>query len=198
MTEQNKKIAFFAMPRTASTFMVKMLIGIYYIGHANLDIAKNEIEKSDHPVFCFVRNPFSRLVSAYNYIQNGGRYNAIDLAMQEILFSYKDFAGFCKDIRNATKNKYAIHFFPQHEWIYRGGVCLVEYGHYESLQEDYQRFSKKFGFSDLMLDRDIIPSKVDYEKYYDKETERIVANYYKRDFQLFNYNRNILSKALVA
>jgi len=187
------KPLFFAMPRTASTYIASILnaVNVQYIGHASRIDAVRDIKrytKKGYQIFTFVRNPFTRLASAYLYISEGGRGNALDMGMQAIVEDYGSFEAFCSNIEEATANKHAIHFYPQHSWLTED----VKVGGYETLHEDYDRFAEELGFNPFWPQRkDTKPKdyKEFYENVYDRVAEKIV-NYYKKDFELFGYEEN--------
>jgi len=178
------KVIFFAMPKCAGTFIAKMLFAVKvgYIGHSSLYEARRKIESSieyGFEVFTFIRDPLMRLASAYNYIIKGGLKNRIDLEMQGILKQYDGFPDVCRNLPEIVENESAVHFFPQYQWIEGYPVHI---GRFENLREDYRKFAKKFGFKDFWIDEGAV--KKDYSYMYDRETEKIVREFYIKDYSL--------------
>ncbi|MCK5640743.1 MAG: sulfotransferase family 2 domain-containing protein [Gammaproteobacteria bacterium] len=184
---------FFTMPKTAGGILAHKLgkVGVRYIGHCSLVKSKREMKQyigENYTVFCFVRNPFSRLISAYDFVYAGGIHNKGDLAMSKILKSYHSFSDFCIDIKKATDNEYAVHFYPQSKWV--NGDTVI--GRYENLLEDIKRLGDELGFEiDLSQEertQNLISRKPDMNRF-TPEVVETVMEYHKEDFNRFNYTR---------
>jgi hypothetical protein len=141
--------------------------------------------------FSFVRNPWSRIVSFYNY----RRYYQ--------LFSFKNFV--TKMLKNKIRDKDYWFIGPQYEFIMdHNGEMLVDYvGRFENLQNDFNNICKALGLNEINLPHvnrarkeiSILSflkqnkrEKKHYSEYYDSETKEIVENAYKNDIQIFNYS----------
>lgn len=138
--------------------------------------------------FSFVRNPWSRIVSFYNY----RRYYQ--------LFSFKHFV--TKRLKNKILERDYWFIGPQYEFIMNhNGDIIVDYiGRFENLQNDFNVICNALGLKDVKLphvnkareasfmQKFFRKSKRHYSEYYDKETKEIVENAYKKDIQIFNYS----------
>lgn len=138
--------------------------------------------------FSFVRNPWSRIVSFYNY----RRYYQ--------LFSFKHFV--TKKLKNKILERDYWFIGPQYEFIMNhNGDIIVDYiGRFENLQNDFDVICNALGLKDVKLphvnkareasfmQKFFRKSKRHYSEYYDKETKEIVENAYKKDIQIFNYS----------
>lgn len=203
----NRPSVFFAMPKTGSGCMKRMIKKsnkvsketnkIKFIPHYSLPESFKEIKRcrsKNVNMFCFVRNPFSRLVSAYNYLKNGGRRNKVDLDMQKIVLKYSNFSDFCFDLKRVSSDRNAIHFYPQHKWIYDEKMYIEHIGRYENFMEDYKRFSDLFKFPFIWTDKrdsNVLADRKDYIKYYHEDTIKVVVDFYKKDFELFGYSKEL-------
>ena len=141
--------------------------------------------------FSFVRNPWSRIVSFYNY----RRYYQ--------LFSFKHFV--TKRLKNKILEKDYWFIGPQYEFIMNhNGDIVVDYiGRFENLQNDFNVICNALGLKDAKLphvnkareasfmQKFLKKSKIHYSEYYDEETKEIVENAYKKDIQIFNYSFEI-------
>src|SRR5947207_15002237 len=83
-------------------------------------------------VFTFVRNPYTRVLSAYNYLFNGGIKTSFDLSYQKIIKTYQkskddieNFLSFLADIEKHKKT--IVHFVPQHEYITHNDKLLANF-----------------------------------------------------------------------
>lgn len=138
--------------------------------------------------FSFVRNPWSRIVSFYNY----RRYYQ--------LFSFKHFV--TKRLKNKILEKDYWFIGPQHEFIMNhNGDIIVDYiGRFENLKDDFNVICNALGLKDVklphvnkarevsLIQKFVKKSKKHYSEYYDRETKEIVENAYKKDIQIFNYS----------
>lgn len=153
--------------------------------------------------FTFVRNPWSRMVSLYRYLGFDRSY------------SFRDFLA-KKFIPEIFANMYWF-VCPQSDFIYsKSGELLVDYvGRFEILQKDFDKICKEIGFSTSTLphiNRSVqkkknrtfpfwgvnslfglkklngSPSKRSYLEYYDRDTQDMVAEIYRKDIEMFDYS----------
>jgi len=165
--------------------------------------------------FSFVRNPWDRMVSFYNYFKFSRRCGfksfVMDRFWNELLY-----------------NGYFWFVVPQCNFIYdEKGKLLVDYvGRYENLQEDFYEVCKNIGLSPLKLPevnkaevvteprlslkrtREVVkrrkfkylfeeflyqykekytPQYNKYQEYYDSESMEFVKDFYKKDIKMFGY-----------
>jgi len=153
--------------------------------------------------FSFVRNPWERLVSEYNYryllghkaYQNGFRH-----------FVLNQFPEAKDDNYQNARDNYR-HVIPQTSFLYdNNGKCLVDFvGRFESLQGDFDFICKKLNIDVIKLGHKnktqnnswIIQIKnlfklndskrKHYSEYYDDDTFEFVEKYYQNDITNFNY-----------
>ncbi|XCF07740.1 sulfotransferase family 2 domain-containing protein [Tamlana crocina] len=143
--------------------------------------------------FSFVRNPYSRLVSAFFYFARGGN-NEKDYYWFDKIFKQfdNDFEAFCLQIDDIPELKKIPHFRLQHEFICDENFNLLvnEIGRQENLNSEANKIFKKLGleFKKKYLKKS---NNRHYSKYYNKKTQEMVYNYYKLDFELFDYKYKI-------
>lgn len=160
-------------------------------------------------VFTFVRNPWDRLVSTFFYFMRGGRA-PVDQRRRDTIFNKYNgnFRNFVLDIENWINikeedsiypDKYIPHFRPQYEYICDAdGNCLVDFiGKVETLDNDFQRLCAVLSVERANLKRKNKTSHKKYFKYYDDETRTIVARYYAKDIELFQYQFESQQKGLL-
>ena len=195
------KAIFIHIPKNAGESMEKKL-GIYgeskdnlwgvhgkfVLQHLTLFQMKRLYLKSDefdrYYKFTFVRNPWDKAVSEYHWYQ---RYNAP--------ITFKDWVKGLSARLKTSKNLHVLeigHNVPQYKYIYdKNGNLLVDFvGRFESLQSDFDKVCKKLGIKDSSLPNIEATASQDrkpYKEYYDIETIGIIANVYKKDIELFNY-----------
>jgi chondroitin 4-sulfotransferase 11 len=143
-------------------------------------------QKENQDSFCFVRNPYDRLVSAYFFIKNGGIRSKDDLERAKRVNKYPDFKTFCKHL-DEFKNE--MHFIPQYKYVVNNddNVIVKNILRFENINSDFSEFISKYNLKNNNLPI-VNTSKHDhFNNYYDEETKNIVYNFYIKDFKLFNY-----------
>tara|TARA_R110002167_G_scaffold366448_1_gene597391 strand:- start:12566 stop:13285 length:720 start_codon:yes stop_codon:yes gene_type:complete len=156
--------------------------------------------------FSFVRNPWARLVSEYQYRKQHG-----DAVYQQEFksFLFNSFPTPASDNHIIAKDYYR-HVIPQWQFLYdEGGKCLVDFiGKFENLQHDFDKVCSELAIAQTILPhknktlatgirpriekklKQIFPFKnkqQHYSAYYDDESQQFVADYYQKDIELFHY-----------
>jgi Sulfotransferase family len=133
--------------------------------------------------FAFVRNPWDRLVSEYEFrmgIRRRMRKETVDFKT----FIFKEFPV------EGRSDAYR-HALPQCRFVFdSSGRQLVDFiGRFETLQKDFNHVCER-----LQIGRSELPHKNKsrmktkfYEEYYDSESIEFVEQYYKDDLFLFKY-----------
>jgi len=149
--------------------------------------------------FSFVRNPWSRCYSAYEYLAK--RIGA-DPAFPDhrwataVLGDVSDFHAFVyrlEDPRFRRVVRSYIHFRDQLDWIslpvgFTGDrrLCMDFVGRYETLGDDYRRLCERLGL-DVQLPRLRSSESRDYRQAYDTRMVDIVGHLYRADIEAFGY-----------
>jgi hypothetical protein len=152
--------------------------------------------------FTFVRNPFTRTLSAYldKIGRNEKHKRSILLALgrnPDDLEQFVSFPDFTQAI--ATLNPYLMdnHWRPQTDQVL---LPLVRYdfiGRFEHFERDFSKVVKTItDDSQPPVDNDIshqTGAGAALFKYYDEECAEVVRNVYARDFQHFGYSTELCS-----
>tara|TARA_B110000495_G_C22903606_1_gene527373 strand:- start:386 stop:964 length:579 start_codon:yes stop_codon:yes gene_type:complete len=136
--------------------------------------------------FAFVRNPWDRVVSAYSFVKKGG-VNAGDKADRDkYLAQYSSFSEFVKNFDDSILEQ--IHFVPQYKWICgdNGDVIVDFVGRFENLREDFNTVCGVIGVK-AELPHSNKGKHKHYTKFYDAETEQVIAEKYAKDIEYFEY-----------
>jgi len=186
--DRNKCI-FFHIPKAAGTSVCLSLFGCQ-TGHLNFNSLynSNPQKASTYFKFTFVRNPWSRLVSAYHFLQAGGMYESDKVWADNNIKAYSEFSDFVYKWVNQENVNSFTHFIPQHKFISdENGVIRADFvGKTENIQKDFQVVSSILGL-DAKLQHSNKSNHNSYVDYYDNRTKAIVASVYEKDINLFGY-----------
>ncbi|WP_024611175.1 sulfotransferase family 2 domain-containing protein [Pseudoalteromonas sp. TB64] len=140
--------------------------------------------------FSFVRNPWERILSEY-------QYRAYRCSFKDFLL--KQFPT-VKDDNYYTGDDLYRHVIPQAEFVCdKQGKLMVDFiGRFEKLTKDFAKVSNFIADEPLLLPhknktslsfkRFLQPKSKHYSDYYCDKTEQFVARYYAQDIELFNYS----------
>jgi len=190
--ENEKPFLFIHIPKTGGNSFLQSFDNFEIIGHFNsLNHSYKNINKKKVTI---VRNPYERCVSAYTYLKKGGMKNNFDLYYQKQLIKYKSFKDFVKNIGNLTsKDNQIIHLISQNKFIEDDSGLLVDNILYlENIDNDIKKMCKALNIKCPYYFKKTNTNKHnDYKTYYDKESQDLVYNFYKRDFELLGYGYNL-------
>ncbi|MGJ8682411.1 sulfotransferase family 2 domain-containing protein [Paraglaciecola sp.] len=189
---QETKSIFIHIPKAAGTSIARAIYGMN-VGHRKAvdyqKISKNEYSK--YFTYSFVRNPWDRVVSAYNFArQSGTKYvqpipNPI---YQSELFN--DFETFITQwLPSADLSKEDVVFAPQYWYIYDKNMnCLIDYiGRIETLDLDLKELEKKLDIEITIEQLNKSNRAKSYREYFNDDTKKIVEKVYQKDIELFQY-----------
>jgi hypothetical protein len=132
--------------------------------------------------FCFIRNPYDRLVSGWNYVN---KYNI-------------PLANFININKSLTDWDYWHVFMNQSRHIIneKGKIGVDYIGRYEQLEEHFEVILKQIGIHNITHCKNVkINSKKhkDYKTYYDEELINKVYLQFKEDFDNFEYQPALIA-----
>lgn len=176
-------------------------------GHSHRPLSKEIGQHHDYFSFSFVRNPWDRLVSAYNYLKKGGiNYTSknkqnksnkfykfmceLDGLVAQEINKYNDFEDFLygdffkKQSSLYFSKKMCLHFLPQTFFI---DTDIDFIGKVESINEDMKYVAKKIGRETKPIKNLNKIDRPDYKQFYNLDTIDFVANIYLDDILKFNY-----------
>jgi phosphorylcholine metabolism protein LicD len=126
--------------------------------------------------FTIIRNPYSRIVSAFFYLKGEG-----------ILGQGESFQEFVKTDLLKEGLKINLHFHSQFLSAFYNGTQFVNYiARLENIDEDWKYIASKINCSSKLPHKNKTNHKP-YQEYYDEETKEIVTELYKEDINLFGY-----------
>lgn len=146
--------------------------------------------------FAICRNPYDRLVSAYEFLKQGDSgWEHSDLSFEELInHFYKQGLHFYRH--------YDVFFWPQHRFVTIKKIVLVDKViKYETLDEEWPEVQQKImssvppRFSPLPPTLSVENASTnrignkDWESYYTPELKEKVYELYQRDFEIFGYEK---------
>ena len=139
-------------------------------------------------IFCVIRNPYDRIVSEFHYYYSVVRKQTLnDYTVDELKKRFERFCANCFDGKLYNDN----HHGPQHQFIINSGGHIDHRVHvlkFESLATDFAKlFQWKLKYHELQSNR-----KLPCSEYYTYKSQKLVADYYKLDFILFDYDPKVL------
>lgn len=186
------KCIFIHIPKTAGTSILSILMGNdIKRSHKTAECFKNvSPEKFEiYFKFAFVRNPWDKIVSVYQYLLEG--HDSEDHIYFRKLFAekYPSFESFVLDYLD----KDIIHnhplFKPQYRYIYDyKNECMVDFvGRLENIDEDFSFILSRLNIN-AKLKKLNKSTRSDYRDYYTKqEIIDKIAFLYSKDIELFKY-----------
>lgn len=193
------KCIFIHVPKVAGTSMTKALFGANAL-HIPLSryalFDKNKFDR--YFKFCFVRNPWARVFSAYNYMNErvgddtfpDSRWASYYLSE---VSSFEDFILMMKNKTYRSSVKKYIHFRDQYLWVSLQGnlfgkrsLAMDFIGKFEQLDSDFKLVSERLGVS-ANLPKLRPGGGDDYRQYYTEHMIDIVSDIYREDLKHFDY-----------
>jgi hypothetical protein len=131
----------------------------------------------DYFKFAFVRNPWNRLVSEYEFLlerPTHGRHSRV-----KKLDSFSQFI----QMQIPRNDAYQINMLCD-----RKGQLLMDFvGKLENLQDDWKTVCERIGLPYKALPRKNVTQHRHFQDYYDEESRQLVANHWAREIEMFGY-----------
>tara|TARA_B100000579_G_C22667132_1_gene773788 strand:+ start:209 stop:796 length:588 start_codon:yes stop_codon:yes gene_type:complete len=141
--------------------------------------------RSSYFKFGFVRNPYSKFVSEYNYFKKLYKTHPDIISFSSELCDFKTFA------RNINKVDWPEHRYMQYKFFTLKGKTPYQsmdfIGRMENLQQDFDIVCEKIGIPRQELPHANLTNSKHYTEYYDDETRELVAERYAKDIEYFGY-----------
>lgn len=161
------------------------------LGHAMLYVIQQNVSPEifdNYFKFAFVRNPYSREVSIYEYIKK------IKTHPQNELISKLSFPEYLE--WRVTKN-----LRLQFDYIvnYNKEFCLNYLGRFENLDEDFEVCCQKLKIPEPSSLAKVNVTKekdYDYRDYYDEKAKQLIEKYFQKDLEYLGYDFDGVSKTI--
>ena len=157
--------------------------------HFGYDVyqAYNPIRFECYFKFSFVRNPWDRLVSVYEYLRQGGNGKS-DSALSEQVRMYGTFNQFANNVLTGQGTQLIKLLRPQVSYLCNPeGELMVDFvGRFESLEADFRHVTRVLKIKGSIEHLNKGTAR-DFREYYDDDTIELVQRTYSADVELFNY-----------
>jgi len=166
----------------------------FYYPHYMINLVEEDL--SEYFKFCFVRNPWDRMLSWYNMMLNKNIHNDFS---EYILSNSLNFSQFL-DLKNIIYEKNELEYdgitpypkclyFNQLDYIsdHDGNIIIDFIGRFENINEDYKNILLKIGVNNLPLPHLNKFDHKNYRYYYNDSDIEKVYNIFKRDIEYFGY-----------
>lgn len=187
-------VLFIHIPKTGGISVRDALFNNHSFGkHVEARLYRNYFGSKRFSRFfkiAFVRNPWSRVFSAYNFLKDGG-INDLDKNFSErYLSNCVDFDDFVTRVLPLKEVQGYTHFVPQHCWVCdnRGRIIVDFLGRYENLSNDFNEIKRILKVSASLGHINKASVSSDYKEFYSNVSKDIVGRIYARDIKLFDYD----------
>ena len=149
-----------------------------YPWHAPPDELGRDIYKKDDDLFCVVRNPYNKIISAYKY--SYGKKATKEGLNKFIKEKLSDF--------NKNERWNGCHILPQYKYTH-GNIKCEHILKFENLDNDFDKLNKKHQILNIKLDKNNkSKSKLNIDDL-TQESKDLIYKVYKKDFELFGYKK---------
>lgn len=191
MILEKYKAVYFCIPKVGTSSCKRMFMDV--LGAREFPYLKGNIVKyNKYFKFCFVRNPYTRVVSCYiNKFKDKNPMSKIFIHCTKGFRLNMSFEEFVRVISEVPDEKADGHFRSQHTFVMKNDKLLVDYiGKFENLKKDINFIKKKLGLPKKFKLPNLNRSdNYDYRDFYDEETKDLVSRRYKKDFEVFGYEK---------
>jgi hypothetical protein len=153
--------------------------GLQHLHAGQIRTAVGDARFDSYFKFSFVRNPFSKVVSQYAYMQ--GRAD-----LRRFLGMRKDtsFRRYLKLIQRRLH----VQWEPQRNFVYEGDHLAVDFlGHYETIGVDMAKVFERVGV-DARLPHLNRSERRDTREYYGPKERAVIESVYADDLETFGYS----------
>jgi hypothetical protein len=189
---------FVHVPKAAGVSVARGLFGGLGGGHAHIglyQIVFAEREFHDYFKFTFVRNPWDRLLSTYEFLRGGGMDETDRYWAKQHLQEFDDFDDFVRRWVNEENVRWHIHFVPQYRFFcapFTRRVLVDWIGRFEQLESDFDLVRGRLGLADAELphhnEGPRADERRDFREHYTPAARRIVERVYRTDIKLLGYS----------
>lgn len=195
---EQKKIAYIPIPKIAHTSIKRVIanipeeenIRVHQLSFNSLPL--NEFDGREYYTFSFVRNPLIRLISLYERNVNE-EYPQHLFHLYGNTFKHKmSFTDFVTEVCKIPDNRADKHFKSQHWFLEHEGKLKPNFiGRFENMEQDWQEIDNRLHLGPLQKHN--ASPHLNTSRYYTPDTFEMTYQRYKKDIELFGYEKAVLS-----
>jgi len=186
---------FVHIPKTAGISIGNALFGkapSWHLGVRTYQLVYGPEDYSRRFKFAFVRNPWARLVSAYDFLKGGGVEEHDRAWRDSHMRPDERFTDFVERWLTPSNARTEIHFLPQSEFLSVvpwSDVDVDFVGRFERLESDFAEVCRRLGVQRSLphVNRGPARASEDYRGRYDEASARRVEEVYAGDIHRFGY-----------
>jgi len=193
------QIVFIHVPKCAGSSLVNLKcfqqtpLETFGQGHTTIQqVFDNRNDKAKKYLkIAVVRDPVSRILSAYVFLKRGGLKTLGDLQYKRMIDKYMDFEDFVQHLEIDNLTSKIVHLFPMHFFVCLNsgkiGVDLIFYFEKLEMLHTYLKFNR------LIQEHDCIPcinQSSDPKPLVSSKALDMIKLIYKKDYELFYPNNN--------
>jgi len=187
------KCIYVHIPKTAGVAINKALYGNLGGSHKTVKIYKRifgPVTYKKYFKFTFVRNPYSRICSAFTFLKNGGYGERDREWASKNMSDYSTVNEFITNWLNEQSLWSYDHFRPQYSY-----VCDISdqpevdfIGKFESIDSDFDRVCDIIGVQNRLAVRNKgVKDHSEWDNSLTAHSKQRISELYRKDFEIFNY-----------
>ena len=144
-------------------------------------------------IFTFVRNPFPRFVSFFQYVYSYSKRNKTYHSWRKTFFWLSKVLSFEELVLKVSKlpdfhlDRHAYSQFSRIKDYKTKGVKIDFIGKFETLQQDFEPLKQRFGLLPLEHHNKSTGEKENWRDYYTPKTAKMIYQRYRKDFEMLGY-----------
>ncbi len=188
------KCIFVHIPKCAGISICQSLFGNHggsHMGIRQYQLAFSKAEFNEFFKFTFVRNPWDRLYSAYQFLSAGGLSKIDKNWFEQNLSKYDGFNSFVIEWLNADSIFSYPHFAPQHYFLENchNKIEIDFIGRFEALEEGFTQVCHALDIRASLKKKNITADRLNnYKQAYNDDSIDKVRSIYEKDIRIFNYS----------
>ncbi len=139
--------------------------------------------------FCFVRNPYARIYSSYNFYKNNLKRG--NKTAKQKMKEYENFENFVLNFHKAKKID-KKHYRTQVSYVCNRRKIIIDYvGKFENINNDWLKIQEINPWYNKIIDLPFHNKTPKPEtNIYSKKMAEIIFKYYQIDFEMFGYEKD--------
>lgn len=195
---EERKLAYIPIPKIAHTSIKRVIANIPEDKEVRVhqlpfnSIPLSEFDSKGYYTFSVVRNPLLRLISLYERNVNE-EYPQHLFHLYGNAFKHKmNFTQFINRVCKIPDGRADKHFRSQYWFLEQNNQLIPDFiGRFETLDKDWEYLNKRFQLGPLQKHNASNPLEPIH--YYTPETFEMTYKRYKRDIELFGYEKEVTS-----